>query len=458
VTNLVKNPTTATNDLFAIAQTANLYAPALSAAPQAWLVTLLYTDTNLYASGRIAIDAQGNMWTNNNWQPGTLNPSNNLNVLNTVGVPILGSPIYGGGLDGQGWGNAIAPDGTVWIGNYHAGSISKFSADGKPLSPDTGWNNGDLSFVQGMAFDQQGNLWIANNTGKDTPPGSGSIVVYPNGDPSKAFSITGGGIDHPFAVQIDDLGRAWVSNGGIGFEGEDVQLADKLGGSMTIINPDFSINPVSPITSSDMRRPMGIALDSKGNAWVAGFDNDVVFQISPDGVIAGTYKLGGTFNPWGVAIDGSDRVWVTGFRNQSVFLLCGVNTAACPPGSKTGDLLSPGTDGFKSPAFQHFTSIQFDESGNIWLSNNWSTVHPVAGGVGVVKIPGLATPVCTPLLGQPVRATAAANCPKPTAATMPATGGAFDNAVSLQWIFAIGLLLLCGGLILIYTHRARGNA
>jgi hypothetical protein len=139
-------------------------------------------------------------------------------------------------------------------------------------------------------------------------------------------------------------------------------------------DPDYGINPVSPITSSDMRRPMGIALDSKGNAWVAGFDNDVVFQISPDGAIAGTYKLGGTFNLWGIAIDGSDRVWVTVFHNQSVFLLCGVNTAACPPGSKTGDVLSPGTDGFKSPPFQHFTSIQFDESGNIWLSNNWSTV------------------------------------------------------------------------------------
>lgn len=451
--NLVKNPTVATNDLYQLAQTAQIYSPALDAAPQAWLIALLYTDTNLYASGRIAIDAKGNMWTNNNWQPGTLDGSTNLNVLNTVGAPILGSPIYGGGLDGQGWGNAIAPDGSVWIGNYHAGSISKFSADGKPLSPDTGWNNGDLSFVQGMAFDAVGNLWIANNTGKDTPPGSGSVVVYPQGDPSKAFAITGGGIDHPFAVQIDNQGRAWVSNGGIGFESEDVQLADKFGGSVTLINPDYSINPVSPITDSEMRRPMGIALDSKGNAWVALFDNGMVYQISPDGIIAGKYKTGSALTPWGIAVDGDDRVWVADFRLPGVTLLCGVNLDVCPPGSKTGDVLSPGENGFQSSAFQHFTSIQFDASGNIWLSNNWSALKPPTGGVGVVKMLGLATPVCAPLLGQPVKPSLTNACAGSQAAALPATGGAFDNNAVLQWAFAIGLALLCVGIGLLLVKR-----
>lgn len=455
VTNLVKNPTLALDGLYEIAHTANIYSPALDAAPQAWLIALLYTDTNLYASGRIVIDVKGNMWTNNNWQPGTQNPSNNINVLNTVGIPILNSPIYGGGLDGQGWGMAIAPDGTIWIGNYHGGTISKFSADGKPLSPDSGWDNGDLSFVQGMAFDQRGNLWIANNTGKDTPPGSGSIVVYPNGDPSQAKTITGGGIDHPFAVQIDDLGRAWVSNGGIGFEGQEVELADKFGGSITIINPDFTINPVSPITATNMRRPMGIALDSKGNAWVAVFDNDLVFQISPDGKIAGEYAFSGDFGPWGISVDGSDRVWVGGFHTKSLYLLCGVNTAACPPGSKTGDVLSPGEHGFTSQALQLPTSLQFDQAGNIWLSNNWSTAHPVTGGVGVVKLLGLATPVCAPLLGQPVNPSSVNSCPTLQATALPATGAEIFDVKNFSFWITIGVVLLSGGILLLLTSRAR---
>ena len=34
----------------------------------------------------------------------------------------------------------------------------------------------------------------------------------PGGDPSKAFTISGSGLNHPFAVQIDGYGRAWVTN------------------------------------------------------------------------------------------------------------------------------------------------------------------------------------------------------------------------------------------------------
>jgi hypothetical protein len=61
-----------------------------------------------------------------------------------------------------------------------------------------------------------------------------------------------------------------------------------------------------------------------------------------------------------------------------VWLLCGADTAACPPGSTAGAILPQA--GFQSAAFQHFTSIQVDQSGNIWLSINWSTLNrrPVA--------------------------------------------------------------------------------
>jgi hypothetical protein len=78
--------------------------------------------------------------------------------------------------------------------------------------------------------------------------------------------------------------------------------------------------------------------------------------------------------------------------------------------------------GFQSAAFQHFTSIQVDQSGNIWLSNNWSTLNPPTGGVGIAEIVGAATPVCTPLTPVPVRpstATATA-CPRQTATPLAA--------------------------------------
>jgi hypothetical protein len=94
--------------------------------------------------------------------------------------------------------------------------MSQYSAAGIPLSPSTGWTNGALNHPQGVAVDQKGNVWIANNYGPESAPGQGNVVVYPGGDPSKAFTISGSGLNHPFAVQIDGYGRAWVTNAGLG--------------------------------------------------------------------------------------------------------------------------------------------------------------------------------------------------------------------------------------------------
>jgi hypothetical protein len=44
----------------------------------------------------------------------------------------------------------------------------------------------------------------ARAPGSKTP----DVIVYRGGDPAKAIKITGGGLNHPFAVQIDHYGRA----------------------------------------------------------------------------------------------------------------------------------------------------------------------------------------------------------------------------------------------------------
>src|SRR5271165_7284939 len=51
-----------------------------------------------------------------------------------------------------------------------------------------------LNHPQGVAVDQKGNVWIANNFGPESAPGDGNVVVCPGGDPAKAITITGGGI------------------------------------------------------------------------------------------------------------------------------------------------------------------------------------------------------------------------------------------------------------------------
>ncbi|MFF3911756.1 hypothetical protein ACFYZJ_38875 [Streptomyces sp. NPDC001848] len=411
--NLAHSPTLSPADLYALAREANVFTPALTAPPTAWILALRHTASDLYAPGRIAFDAHGNAWATNNWLPGTRNPNPFVTVQNPTGIPTFGSPISGGGMKGGAWGIAIDRDGSVWIPSYGGNAMSKYSATGAVLSPPTGWKNGGLNHPQGTAVDQRGNVWIANSYGLKGKPGQGSVVVYPHGDPSKAITITDSSFNHPFAVQIDAYGRAWVTNSHLSFtEITESKRPGKVGGSVTVIGPDFK--PVTSINDGSLQAPVGLALDSKGNAWVANFFSSAITQIQPNGTVAGVHQLPRTVFPWSVAVDGTDRVWVAGFGASSVSLLCGVNTAACTAGASAGTVLSPGA-GFQNKAIQHLTAVQIDASGNVWVANNWSKIIPPTGGEGLVELIGLATPVCTPLTPLPVRPSATTPTVCPTA-------------------------------------------
>ena len=458
---LARNPTLSPAKLYALARGASVYEPALQAPPTAWILVLLYTDTDLYASGRIAIDANGNAWSSTNWEPGTQKGSTSISVLDPAGAPTFGSPISGGGMKGGAWGIAITPGGTVWVPSFGGDSMVKYSPTGSILSPGDGYTNGGLNHPQGVAVDQKGNVWIANNFGPESAPDQGNVVVYPGGDPSKAITITGGGLNHPFAVQIDGYGRAWVTNAGLGgakLAGTRAAvLIGKFGGSVTVIGPDFEPTSFSPIEDDSFKWPLGLSIDSQNNAWTANFFGSTVTEIAPDGTVAGVYTLPKGTLPWSQAVDGSDRVWVAGFARPAVWLLCGASTGACPPGSATGTALSPRL-GFQSKAFQHFTSIQIDQAGNVWLSNNWSQLVPPVGGIGVAQIVGAATPVCAPLAPLPVKPSATGEaCPAQAAAPLPASLQSESSSGTSTWVWiaiAAGIVVLAGAAALFFVRRA----
>jgi hypothetical protein len=463
IVDLARNPTLATTPLYALAKRLHVYGPSLTAAPTAWILVLRYTDSQLYASGRIGIDAKGNIWSSNNWLPGTHNPSPFLSVLSPVGAPVFGSPIEGGGMKGGAWGMAIGPQGVVWAPSFGGDAMSQYSAEGEPISPNTGWTEGSLDHPQGDAIDQRGNVWIANNYGPESAPGQGSVVVYPGGNPAKAVTIRGGGLNHPFAIQIDGYGRAWVTNAGLGGSKlvgtKAAILVGKFGGSVTVINPDFKPAATSPIQDSSFKWPLGLAIDSQNNAWTANYFSSSVTRLRPNGTVAASYKLPRGTLPWSEAIDGADRVWVAGFGTPHVWLLCGVNLSACPPGASTGEIVSPHS-GFQSAAIQHVTSVQLDQSGNVWLSNNWSQLVPPVGGVGVAEMIGVATPVCTPLQPLPTRPVDRGTpCPKQTAAPLPASfapresPGSEDPSAWIAAVLGVAILALMAAAAILIARR-----
>lgn len=366
--------------------------------PSSWVLSLKHTDGGYDGPGRMAFDSKGNIWVTNNFEPPGTEAGLGVISLGPTGRPRNGSPVTGGGIQGVWWGIAVDLRDRVWLSNFTGddpaewnspdfvggNSAALLTSRGRALSG-TGITAGELRAPQGIAVDQKGNVWIANH-------GSDTVTMYRRGNPADARVIAGGGLYNPFTIAIDAEGNAWVDNG---------SLDASRTGSLTKITPEG--RAIGPFEAPRMRSPQGMAIDSAGNLWVASLADSNVTWLGPDGRVKGQFRAPSIQGGWGVAIDGEDNVWVASFVGRKVTLLCGRIVRNCPPGTRTGDPISPRRKGFTNGGLQHVTAVQVDQSGNVWAANNWETIKPTVGGDGLVEFIGAAAPVSTPLIGPPRR-------------------------------------------------------
>jgi len=452
VANIAKYPWLNVDELFALSLEQQVYAPALAQKPDAWTLFLKFTgsfsseqnaDNLLNGPGAFAIDEDGFLWVSNNYIPeppfADACPGTRVLKFYPWGENFPGSPYFGGGLSGAGWGITLTPKGLVWVGNFGfttpncppppANSVSVFRPNGKPLSPDTGFTAGPIDYPQGTMSDREGNIWIANCA-------ADSVTVYPKGRPGKAFEIPiplpadSTAAMKPFGMAIDHEGNSWTTG--------------SLNSTLAVIGPNGEVSevipPQDPNGRTQLSRPMGNASDSHGNIWVANSDfMDVPCPPSPTPNLASAtapsialflrdpvrqpsagspFTGGGLTIPWGIAVDGNDTVWVANFgfpftptdfnlpwpAPNRVSHFCGVDTSKCPPTKReVGKAISPDGTGYTSDVLIRNTAVAIDPSGNVWLANNWKR-GPILnnpGGNSLAVMVGAAGPVKTPLIGAP---------------------------------------------------------
>lgn len=130
------------------------FVPTLLWPPTAWTLSLVYTGGGFSAPGGMQLDAEGNLWTNNNFIPGSQSvlldiggfpqpadrayEGTGVTQLTSNGRPLSPTTGYlGGGTFGAAFGIAIDQRAHVWIGNFGGDSLSELRPDGTPVSPDS---------------------------------------------------------------------------------------------------------------------------------------------------------------------------------------------------------------------------------------------------------------------------------------------------------------------------------
>jgi DNA-binding beta-propeller fold protein YncE len=417
------------------------FGPALAPGerPDAWTLALRFEGVpkTMNGPGNIAIDARGSIWVINNYEyargiKGGPCAGEQLLRFTPTGRPFPGSPYEGGGLNGAGFGVSFDPRGRIWVGNFGfaargctktppSNSVSLFGPGGRAISPGFhtvleegskvtkgGFEQGGISWPQGTVSDRDGNIWIANC-------GNGSLTRFPEGHPWQAENSGLGSLNRPFDIAVNAGGTAFVTSNN--------ENAVAVYGSRGPLDRGLE----RKISGHGIFRPMGVAVDSRGYAWVAnsgkvappckqgarlslkgGFGKGSVTLIQPNGepALRPAIQGAGLVTPWGIAVDGNDAVWVANFSGQQLSEVCGTRPRLCPAGKqRTGASISPNRTGYGFDGLVRNTGVQIDPSGNVWLVNNWKQApfQTNPGGHQLVAYLGLAAPIKTPLIGPPER-------------------------------------------------------
>ena len=133
-----------------------------------------------------------------------------------------------------------------------------------------------LSTPQRLAFDQAGNLYITsflNNTVSVLPKASGTLFGVPVTQNKLATLVSG--LDRPQSLAFDDAGNLYmpVLTGPIANPNQTVSVLPKARG--TLFGVPVTANTLATV-ASDPDGPVDVAFDNAGNLYIANLNNGTV--------------------------------------------------------------------------------------------------------------------------------------------------------------------------------------
>ncbi len=278
---------------------------------------------------------------------------------------------------------------TVVAGNSTAG----YSGDGGP-GP-----GAQLNAPTAIAIDSGGNVYIADSSNNRVRRVSSSgIIATVAGNGTPGYSGDNGPATQ---AQLSGLqGIAVDSNG-------NLYISDRVGSRIRRISPLGIITTIAgtgtngysgdngPAGSAQLYNPYGIAVDGSGNLYIADSNNFRIRMISTSGTIttvagSGAVGFAGDGGPatkalvdgvFSVASDAAGNLYFTDTFNSRVRLVSTVGIIATVAGS---GLMGNGGDGRLATAAQlnQPFGVAVDGSGNLYIADrNNNKIRKVSGGI-----------------------------------------------------------------------------
>ena len=280
-------------------------------------------------------------------------------------------------------GVAVDAEGNVYVADGDNHLIRKITAEGlvSTLAGSTeGFRDGAGTSAQfrypiGVEVDAAGNVYVAdyfnNRIRKITPEGlvstlAGSTEGFRDGSGRSAQ------FDKPSSVEVDAAGNVYVAdlNNHLIRKVTPEGLVSTLAGSTEGFRDGAG-------TSAQFSYPIGVAVDTEGNVYVADESNNLIRKITPEGVVStlagstvGFRDGSGTsaqFSfPTDVAVDTEGNVYVADGDNNLIRKITPEGLVSTLAGSIWGLRDGSGT----SAEFNYPIGVELDAAGNVYVADS----------------------------------------------------------------------------------------
>jgi uncharacterized protein YjiK len=248
----------------------------------------------------------------------------------------------------------------------------------------------------GVAIDSTGNIYIAD-TGNYTirKVTAAGVVTTLAGTAGMAGSADGTGaaarFNEPTGVAVDSAGNVYVAD----MRNHTIRKVTAAGAVTTLAGTAGTTGSADGMgAAARFNQPIGVAVDSAGNVYVADYGNSIIRKVTAAGVVttlAGTAGMAGSadgtgaaarfYTPNGVAVDSTGNVYVADYGNSMIRKVTAAGVVATLAGTARGGR----EDGTGAGAGFYLPSgVAVDSADNIYIADYGNSMIRKVTAAGVV--------------------------------------------------------------------------